>query len=300
MKKFLFKLSFLTIPILGVLFLIILTFNISSAYLRNYSKFYKTDNKINTLILGDSHISHAINDNLILNSKNLAKPSEPFYYTYYKLILFTKENTNIKNIYLGFGYHSLSSSYDQFIKGWFSSNTGPAYFFILPLKQQLKVLYWNKKKVLFFLKRLIKVFIYHRNEIHNRETSLSHGFDNFFPKSCVNKDSIYQRTKFQFYEKYKLSDTLSPAKLNHIYLEKIIKYCNKNNLNLILLSTPIHKENYIMIPFIFKKLFLSLKGPKKIDLTSYIKDDCKFSPDGDHVNKLGAEITTRALIRKLY
>ena len=59
-------------------------------------------------------------------------------------------------------------------------------------------------------------------------------------------------------------------------------------MDLTLLSTPIHKENYIRIPFIFKKLFLSLKGPKIIDLTSYIKDDCKFSPDGDHVNKLGA------------
>lgn len=287
-KKFIYSGLRFIFPIISFLCLFLVVVFTITFYIRNNSKFYKIDKKVETLFLGDSHISHAINDDLIKGSKNLAKPAEPYYFTYYKLVFFTKGNKNIKNIYLGIGYHSFSKSYDQFINGWFSSSTSPSFFFILPLKEQLRNLYWNRSTIKLFCRNIFNVFYNHKNGNYIRKTNLYNGFDNLYNKSCIDQDTIRQRINFQYFEKNNTSKFLDSAKLNSIYFKKIIKYCNLNNLNLKLIATPIHKENYKKIPFFYKNLFNKNKGSNLKNFTNYINDDCSFSPDGDHVNKIGA------------
>lgn len=297
MKNFIYKIGYFLFPIISFIFLYFLLIIFSTNYIRNNSTFYSIDSEIETLFLGDSHISHAINDALVPSSKNLAKPAEPYYYSYHKLKFFTNTNSKINKIYLGFSYHSLSSSYDEFINGMFSSNIGPPYFFILPFKEQLRLLYWNRKSIMYFFKKLFNVLIDHINDEYKRNTSLYHGFDNFYPKSCINQDSISDRINFQYYVKNR-SEILDPADLNYFYFNKIIKYCVQNDLNIKLISTPIHNKNYERIPLSYKKLLKNYKDSNFIDFTLLIKEDCKFSPDGDHVSIKGAEVTTLSFLKK--
>ena len=294
-KKFILTSLKFIFPIISFLCLLLIVISITTIYIRNNSKFYKIDKNIETLFLGDSHISHAINDDLIRGAKNLAKPAEAYYFTYHKLIFFTKENKNVKNIYLGYSYNSFSQSYDQFINGWFASNIGPSFFFILPLKEQLRTLYWNRRTIKLFCRNLLSVFYDHLNENYKRKTSLYNGFDNYYNESCINQDTIRERINFQYFKKNNTLKTLDSSRFNSFYFKKIIKYCYVNNLNLKLIATPIHIENYKRIPLFFKNLFMKKKELKLIDFTSYINDDCNFSPDGDHVNKIGSFKVTSAL-----
>jgi hypothetical protein len=81
----------------------------------------RLDPSITKIFIGDSHMEKAINDSLLENSVNLAQSSESLYFSYYKLKILLEHNPTIKDVYLGFSYHSVSSYYDKFIFGEFSN-----------------------------------------------------------------------------------------------------------------------------------------------------------------------------------
>ena len=108
MKFFIKKtLIFICLPLLALIF-IISTLNFIN-YNRAYTK--RFDKSSTTVFCGDSHIELAINDSLMRNSVNVAKSSESFYFSYYKLKVMLNKNPSIKQVYLGISYHSLSSYY---------------------------------------------------------------------------------------------------------------------------------------------------------------------------------------------
>ena len=301
MNKFIKSIiSFLT-PILSCLFIFFIIITVISQVLVRESKQYQFDKNIEFLFLGDSHIAHAVIDSLIPNSLNLSKISEPYYYTYHKLKFITRKS-RIKKILLGYSYHNFSSYYDEFINGNLSTVMPHKLFFCLDFSEQLRILNWNRKKLLLVLKN---IFLSSYHQFFNLEKEKNDywfydGYYNTFVDAKVDSINIQDRIIFQFYKEEKVG---SFANLNIVYLNKIIDLCQEKNIEIDFIITPLHPLYVKIIPNIFKsKLneFIFKKNMNLIDLEDLNLSDSCYVPDGDHVTIKGAEITTRVLIRKLY
>ena len=93
---------------------------------------------------------------------------------------------------------------------------------------------------------------------------------------------------------YKQSGEKSFSILQEQYLMKITQFCNKRQIKVILLNTPISKEYSEKIPIKFKTKYYNLVRELEnqsvlLDFHDLnIKRDCYG--DGDHINELGAKI----------
>jgi hypothetical protein len=149
LKKFIQKtIIFILAPtaILGAVLLVL-------SQLDTYS--YRLDADTTTLFAGDSHMQTAVDDALVPQSKNVGQSSESLYFTYYTLIEYLKVNPQVSRVYLGFGYHSLSEYYDEFISGARSSVISSRYFFVLPEEERAKCLEWNSDRIVPYVKNIL-------------------------------------------------------------------------------------------------------------------------------------------------
>ena len=301
MEKFIKSIFLFLIPILICLFFLFLILIVSTQILISSSKQYKFEENIELLFLGDSHITNAVIDSLIPNAVNLAKRSEPYYYTYHKL-KFVTSKSRIKKILLGYSYHNFSSYYDEFINGNLSAIMPHKLFFCFEFSEQLRVLNWNRKKLLLVLKN---IFSSSYHQFYNLEKEKNDywfydGYNNPFLEAKVDSINIQDRILFQFYKEEKVAGL---ADLNIVYLNKIIDLCQEKNIEIDFIITPLHPLYVKKTPNIFKSKLNEFRVKKDINLIDleglHLSDSC-YVQDGDHVTIKGAEITTRALIRELY
>ena len=290
MKKFLFKsLRFSAFLIIFAAFLFI----VYSIIINVLPVKYHPDNGISEIFVGDSHIQCSVVDSLLVGAKNLGESSESFYYSYYKLKLILKADHNIKKVFLGYSYHSLSNYYDAFLKGTYSNATSPDYFYILPMWEQMKLLYWNIRNFPYYLKSLVEG----GNEflLGSRDLSYLGGYMNRFRKAKVSRKFMNQRLDFQFYSEDRLNGF---SNINLYYLNKIIQLCRNRNVDLILLSTPLHPYYRSRIPENYLSKYNQIiqeNNLKLIDFSRWVMDDSCYVPDGDHVSVKGALKVTQAL-----
>ena len=300
MEKFIKAIFSFLIPISVTLFFLIIIIIVSTQILTSTSKQYEFEENIELLFLGDSHITNAIIDSLIPNAINLAKRSEPYYYTYQRL-KFVSNNTKIKKVVLGYSYHNISFYYDEFINGQLSAVMPHKLFFCLELTEKLRVLNWNRKKLILVLNKIFKSFYnqYYNLKEEKDEYSFYDGYNNPFEKERVNLKSLQNRISFQFFNE---DQVINLADLNIKYLKKIIDFCKEEKIELSFLITPLHPLYISKVPSRFKSKihdFAFENKIKLIDLESLVLSDSCYVPDGDHVTIKGAEIATRALLRKL-
>lgn len=243
-----------------------------------------------TLFLGDSHMEVTIDDKILFESENLGMNSESYYFTYFKLKKIIEKNPKIKTVYLASSYHNLSSYYDKFIDGEFSFSISKRYFFLLPYNEKFKMLYVNKNDFFSYLKvNLENGFsnICAENIIHEGK------FANRFINTSAIEKSIVKRINFQFYEKGVERDF---SQKNITNLLKINELCKTRRIKLILLNSPLHPSYKSKVPrkFIQKLNEISLENQIEIlDLSSSLSNDSCFIPDGDHVSRKGALLTTQ-------
>lgn len=293
MIKFIKKTAlFVSIPLVFItLFIAILEFV-------NYeiAKSERLDSSITRIFMGDSHIEQAINDTLLDHSVNIAQNSESLYFSYYKLKIILEQNPSIKEVYLGFSYHSVSSYYDKFIFGEFSNVISSRYFSLLPFKEKLKILIANRNDFFSYLKVVTK------NDILNiwrEKKTFQGGFANSFSNTKASEESIEKRVLFQYYNKGSLNEY---SLINIEYLNKIKDLCKNSNVNLILVNTPVHTLYKNKLPKKFKVKYeqLSESGRFKfLDLSNILSEEYFFIPDGDHVSQKGAIKTTEYIAPKL-
>jgi hypothetical protein len=287
MKRFIKKiLAFSIIPIIiGIPLLLLFV-----AYVNNLSSEYKLKSNIDSIFIGDSHIQQAINDNIVPNSLNLGKNSESFYFSYYKLNLLLNTNPSVKKVILGFSYHSLSNYYDRFIYGDYSTNIATNYFYILPPKEQFRMIYWNKYNLGSFIKGIIKQGT---NKIaDSKYNPYLGGFSNSFSNSRAVDSSMEKRILFQ----YQTNGSINAfSELNIEYFNKIVSLCKVNNIELYVLNTPLNNYYSNRVPKEYKGKLNELIHQNKlnyIDLSNLkLTKEC-YIPDGDHVSKLGAQFTS--------
>lgn len=283
MKKFIKKtLAFALLP-LSLGGSIILVFFL---FINNQSATCKIEPNISTLFIGDSHIQKAIDDRLIPNSLNVATSSESFYFTYYKLIMLLDNNPTIEKVFVGFSYHSISNYYDRFVSGDYSAAIAPKYFYLLPHKEQIKLIYWNKDNLVPFIKSTFKHGFGDDNST-NCGPYLG-GFLNEYKKSNPIESSMDKRLITQYYNQGEMN---SFSDLNILYLKKIINLCKAKGIEVYTLNTPLYNYYSNKVPNEYRVKFnyiISSNQLNHIDLSNLkLIEEC-FIPDGDHVSNIGA------------
>lgn len=280
MKKFILNILIFKLIFLG---LIILLLNISN-YLNNKAKPFEYNSNIINVFAGDSHITYAINDNIIDNSVNVAKRAESFFYTYYKLNNLLQLNPKVKNIYLGFGCHSVSPFFDETLINGENSISVMDHFFYLPMGIQLKYIFTN-----------INVFPkFVKNKFQNKSFF---GYTNNSHPTCVNANAVKKRISF-FYQRNGVNKY---SEKNIKYLHKIRELCNDYNCNLVLIETPIHHSHYNQIPKLYIDRFNNIienNGYELINMCNIELGDSCYNPDGDHLSGKGSELVSNYLKEK--
>jgi hypothetical protein len=258
---------------------------------------YELRSETQYLFAGDSHVQYCVNDSIYSEALNISQNSESTLFTFYKLRSLLRNNTSIKKVYLGFGFHSLSAYYDDYTFGEFSESVSARYYFILPLFEKLKFLSSDIERSLMILKNAC-VFNFRPLFIKKRELPFMGKYVNGFRNTAAANKSMEKRLTQQFYLQGNLR---SFSELNINYLDSIVVLCKKRDVKLQILNTPLHSYYKKRIPEKFRTKYqevISQRNLSLIDFKDLILDDSCFIPDGDHVSEKGAVLTTFYLMEE--
>jgi hypothetical protein len=260
------------------------------AAINNYlnSRSVELDNS-QIIAIGDSHIMTGLNPNLASKMRNFAQSSEPYLASFLKIHKLLGDNPQISVVILGFGYHNLSSYYDDKLT-----------------TNESSTIFDNNIQLLSFGD--LSDFDYNRKR---------------FANSYLANQCIYPRFKRLYLGQYKKTETnLSKADLsntlakhfykdtlvrdfsesfNVVFLYKIANLCLENNIRLILVKTPTTLAYEEGVPSKYKKKYLDIStSMMKHGVETFIptKDASKFSfKDYSHLSGDGAGIFTPLLLR---
>jgi hypothetical protein len=252
---------------------------------------YRVDPKITVAFMGDSHPQCAVNDAFLPNARNFAQAAEASYYTYFKMKALLENNPSIKKVYLGLGYHNISTHYDQYIYGSHAKDIAARYFFILPLKEKLSILAHNPKDAIDLLENSWSNGLKNQ-KLDNAENTILGHYENFFVNVAARKSSIDKRLKLQFTENGRLRDF---SEFNIDYFEKMVNLCRSKNVELVIINTPVHPYYKSKIPVKFRARYDEILNKNHLELFSFdalTLNDSAYVPDGDHISAKGAVFTT--------
>lgn len=279
MKKFIFKiLIFFTI----ITLLCLLNYSINNYYIKHNIPTIKSA----TLAMGDSHIKCSINPKYFNDLENLGHPGESYFLSFKKLKLINNNQPNlIKRIIIGLGHHTFSGYRDvRFSDAHHAKAQFDLYYALLSYKE-FSALPMDKKK---YIKSIIQnMLLFPRKKHHN----FMGGYKG--KKSNLNYADL-NRKKIYFDEaekKYGFSN-------NEIqYLDSIIYYCKKNDIELICLNTPVHKDYLDITPESYINIYEETKSKLTSQNIQLIEMQNKTLPiegyfDHDHLSKFGADSTS--------
>jgi hypothetical protein len=293
MKRFIKKtLYFILTPMLAFLFLFIGVDKLNRKVSSNAFNYISAP----SVFAGDSHIEQTINDSLTNKFVNIGQISESYYFTYYKLKLLFETNTSVNQVFLGFGCHSLSSYFNMFIDGKFSNTVSSKYFFILPMKEKIRIIICKRNEVVPFLKAILKTGF---QNIASKKKTFQGGFTNEFISSIALNKSMQERIEFQYFENGTMNDF---CESNIVYLYKIAELCRAKKIKLVFVNTPLHEQYKSMIPQKFTERYSQIiadLGIDLLDMSNLLKEDDYFFSDGEHVSLKGARTTTEWIVNNL-
>jgi hypothetical protein len=256
---------------------------------------YRIGSKISSIVIGDSHTQKAINEIYWPEAINLSQSSECFPYTYIKLKTLFKNNPTIKTVFLGCGYNSFSSYYNEFIFGKYSAEVSSRYFFIMPFSMKMQYLDYNRIQLGQYIRKIIENGI---SNLHVAPSGYSFlgCYETYSTNVKLTNRTIKKRTDTHYYTN-NVPDDFSD--LNILYFHKIIDLCLKHKIRIIILDTPMHKFYTDQVPVKFKKKFDYVMTSSKLQVINFknlrLPDSC-FLPDGDHVTNDGARLSTLFLV----
>ncbi len=275
------KISIFILNLFGIGVLLIIIFLISTNI---KSKSFKIDDTYTDVFLGDSHVRYTVNDTLLAHSISLANSSESIYFSYHKLKLLLKSNQTIETVHLGFSYHNISDYYDQYINGKYSQSVAPNYFYILSFNEQLQMFKWNSRRLPSFVRAILKSGI----KIWRNENTFTGGFDNPYTNTTANNATMDERLKLQYYT----NDTLNSfSALNLKYFDNIVELCKEQQVELVIINTPVHAYFLSKVPQKFIDRYNSIINSNNlriIDLTLMDLPDTSFQAEGDLVSMEGS------------
>ncbi len=281
--------------LLAIILICGLSLLFNSAYIK--IRGYKIKPQQNILVLGDSHTEYAIDDTILTNSINLSHSADSYFYSHLKVKRMKQENPQLDTLILAFSNHNLLSQYDErwllnplHIKSKFRIYADLMDFsdfgFFLKSKP-LSVLQGIMETPKYSIKLLLK------GELKERDLG------SFIPS---------ERNKLvESIERFKKNS--NKRKLEYSKIEKrnffnIINFCKKNNITVILVSTPIHKvyldnEDKIKEFQLLSDFYDSnLSDITFLDYSFYDIPD-SFYQDINHLNRKGAQKFTEQLMNDI-
>jgi hypothetical protein len=262
----------------------------------NWNNFLDTPPNINkrtNFICGDSHLETSINPDQLQNYTSIAQASEPFFLTYWKL-KYLLNYVEVDTILLAYTHHSISAFNDVKLKHhfWSKEMFKRSYFIgdIFFIEKQLPINYKALLQTYFE-----KTCIYPHNNHHS--------FMGSFNKldTCVSLSVDYAINRHYYDDNQEVYKT---STIMFYYLNQIIELCKTNNIQLILIGSPVHPSYYAKIPpQIMKDYndFKNIANQKNIpiwDLSNmHFNDSCFYN--ADHLNYSGAKIFTSYIAKKL-
>jgi hypothetical protein len=295
MRQLFIKILFFIISLSSL----ILILDLFTSYNINNNNFYKLDSSVRILIMGNSHSQYALNDSIIRYSLNLSSSAESYFYTYYKLKKIVNANPQIKMLILEYSDYVFSDIMEKWTYGEeFMGYNFPHYSHIIPFKEKLNLFSKNpkpflitwkdallQKSSLFFLKKKNKLYI-----------KLQWGHYN--PVNISRIEELKQKEKNSGPILKSLSQNLTSYAS---YLDSINRFCNSNNIKLILFRSPLLGFNAYHINFEKALLHLYKNKYATVQLWDYSKyklDNLHFY-DFEHLNYFGAEILSKEVNNKI-
>lgn len=267
-----------------IVFTIIPTLYFVLMGLVNFS-FYSNSNPdlggVGTLIMGDSHPQKAVDPSVLSNARNISQPAEPYVLSFWKLKKILKSN-HPDIVVLGFAPHNFSKfndgkfSDEKWAEEMFSRSYAIADFG--SLTEEISIDYkayvksWWRKNCFYPRKRHIEYIGEYRNSNMSDLSDLS---------ETINRHYFYE------------GELLGFSSIASNYLDSIIKLCNTNNTDLLLVNTPVHHSYRNSIPdahlMHFTKIVEEMKerNIKVMDFSNEVYPDSLYL-NCNHLNTPGA------------
>lgn len=290
MKKFFNKLIFfIALPTVYISFNLIL-----NTFFINQQKLELNKNKI--FVFGDSHADEAISSNYLKNSSNFSDGAEPYVFTYYKIKKYV-EIYKPEIIIVGFSIHNVA----EFSDHTFSNKISTVWSYEM-FKRSFGLVDLNQLSEVFevdlfsYYKALImEKGIYPKKNKINRE-----GFD-FNTKTISDVSDTDKVIKGHFYDQNKVYGV---SKISIKYLDSVVSFCNKNEIELVLVNPPVHEAYSKKIPKKIREKHNKLREKYIKNNVKYFEDTINTYPDtlfrnSDHLNMYGSEKFSKELSRFL-
>jgi hypothetical protein len=224
----------------------------------------------------------------LLGTYNFASQGEHYFFTYSKLKeLLSIQNGEIRTIALGVSAHSFSPMFNDM----FDINSKAGKYSLRKYSQFFNTLD-NEFLSLFELIRNIGYFI----------DGIFRGADmggNYESLANTPSDSTIRRS---FISHFGTSSVEIENKSQKKYVQLIIDACKAKNINIILVSMPVHSKYKSQVSsYYFGQLNEIISINKEIRYINFLNEDSedKYFSDGNHLNNAGAKKYTDIINQKL-
>ncbi len=271
----------------------------------------------NLIIIGDSSLEYSYNPAIIKNSINNARPAENYFYSYYKLKFILEKNKHVKTVVLGYGYHNLSKNRDaDIMPSKMSLQFYNRYFMLLDATGRKEIQKLDMNYLFCYAKFCLGIPLEFYKNMDLIVDLLLGKFDHtkypfwgdFSKDKKLRLNVAFEKMlDAEVVGSFYNGNTIAgKSPVMSAYLVKIAELCSRNNIQLILLATPVHKDYLSRVPPYYMELnsemlvFLKKRYPdiRYYDYSSLLTDDSFFLDPG-HLNHRGADIFTAELKLKI-
>ena len=265
--------------------LIFITISISFIIINKKSDFILKENP-KYIVSGHSHTESAYNDSLISGLKNISRSGEAYFYSYQKIKMVLKQNPMVKTVFIEFTNNQVTGVMDKWI--WDDIHITRYLDFVPFMSVSDKFLLFKENSYGFYnllsistLNALLRVV--------RSNYSYEKQLDGYRPLEEDKTDSILTNLSKNKINTQK--ELLNVSEANLSYLSAIINYCKSNDVEPILIRSPLHKayvgfNNESTYKKILKKRFSNITY---LDFSSFPLTNTEFG-DLQHLNYKGARI----------
>jgi hypothetical protein len=278
---------------------------------------FKLKPNIDTLIVGDSHAESSIDPRLLPGSVNLSARGESVFFTYYKLRQFLNQNPgSVRKVVLAFSYHNIAKKYqDGFLYDDLKSSFSMEKYYLFLDYAGKKKLFKSNNFNTYCLKYDFGFPLMEYKELGTLKSlfSKADGASNvsnvggFIGLDYSKQDQNVVSKKINLYYLNTDGRFTGCSQIMIDYLDKIASICAEQNIKLYLYNSPLNVNYRRQVPTgaydkygsVVNSLINRYPGVTLLDMSKEPLDDSYFN-DGDHLDKLGAAVTSRKLGRFLY
>lgn len=279
-KKILFAIS--------IFILLLIIFSAATFSIVNKNSSFSLPQSDTILVIGHSHPQTAFNDSLIPGLRNLSQSSESYFYSFQKIKKVLEQNTHIKTIFLEYTNNYLWERMDRWI--WDDKRINimyPRYAPFMSIKENVLL---ASKNLPGYFKSLSVALKKHFTKIIEQNYKFSEEYGGYWNLKMNKVDSLLnEKQNNSMKEK-----TGNFSKYNIEYLKKIIALCNKKDVKIYLIRSPLHNQYE---GFFNEKLFFTILNNKlpDIEFLDFSKFPLMNEEFGDlgHVNYKGALVFTK-------